>query len=101
LPDNYACPLPSVTIFGFDSDPDFRQRTGARVHEGVEMAQAELRVRAAALGISPEAYRATLQKRFRRCLEQLHDEHAASNAVDQRPGSTFNHVTIFPAVART
>ncbi len=78
LPDNYARPLPSVMLFGFDSDPDFRQRTGERVHAGVEMAQAELRARAAALGLSPQAYRAALRKQFRKRLEQLHGAHAAA-----------------------
>ena len=80
LPDNYARPLPSVMIFGFDSDPDFRRRTGERVHEGVEMAQAELRAEAAEQGVSTDAYRARLQKRFRRRLEQLQEVHPASNA---------------------
>jgi hypothetical protein len=79
LPDNYSRPLPSVTLFGFDGDPDFRRRTGERVHEGLEMAQAELRARAAALDLSPEAYRASLRKQFRKRLQQLHGSHAAAS----------------------
>jgi hypothetical protein len=83
LPDNYSRPLPAVMLFGFASDPDFRQRAGERVHQGVELAQAELRMRAGALGLTPEHYRAALQKQFRKRLEQMHHEHAApSNGVE-------------------
>ncbi len=77
LPDNYRRPLPAVMLFGFASDPDFRHRAGERVHEGVELAQAELRMRAGALGISPEDYRAALRKQFRKRLEQMRQAHAA------------------------
>lgn len=83
LPDNYTRPLPAMMLFGFGSDPYFRQRAGERVHVGVVSAQAELRVRADALGISPEDYRAALQKQFRKRLEQMHQAHtAATNGVE-------------------
>ena len=63
LPDNYATPLPSLFVFGFEYDGAFVQATGGR-WKGLDLAEAQVAAQAAAEGISVTRYRAILQHRY-------------------------------------
>lgn len=68
LPDNYALPAPSVTVFGFGYDELLLKASGGRPWAGLVTAEAALVHSSAAEGLSPGAYRRRLQQRFRRIL---------------------------------
>ena len=68
LPDNYALPLPSVSLAGFEFDADFEHKAGVRVFQEAQLAEQILRDRAAAANVEVPVYRRGLQKRYRRLL---------------------------------
>jgi hypothetical protein len=65
LPDNYAVPLPAVSVFGFEYDAGFMRRAGDRMYQEAEMGYQEMRQRAVAAHVAPAVYRRELQKRYR------------------------------------
>ncbi len=71
LPDNYAAALPSLWAYGFDYDPDFTSKAGARMRVGIESAEALLARRAAAAGSSAAEYKKGLRQRYRQMLSQV------------------------------
>lgn len=64
LPDNYAIPLPAVSVFGFEYDPVFVHQAGVRLCQGVRLAEQVLSDRAAAAHLPLPAYRNALQKKY-------------------------------------
>ena len=80
LPDNYATPLPAVSQFGFESDANFAHQGGARLYQGVQLAEQVLRDRAAASHMSVPNYRKALQKRYG---SQLATVRSDANEMDQ------------------
>ena len=64
LPDNYAIPLPSLYVFGFDYDSVFLQAAGAR-WKGLDLALDRIERQAAAEGMPPARYRAILRHRYK------------------------------------
>ena len=71
MPDNYAQPLPSLAMFGFEYDPSFLHWAGSRLYAGVEMAEDSLQAGAARSGRSPNALRRLLQKQYRERLAEV------------------------------
>lgn len=65
LPDNYALPLPSVALFGFEYDADFARRAGPRMFREAQLADQQLRDRALAAHVGLAEYRKQLQKMYR------------------------------------
>jgi len=65
LPDNYAVPLPAVSVFGFEYDAGFARRAGDRMYREAELGDEEMRERAAAAHVEPAVYRRRLQNRYR------------------------------------
>jgi N-acetylmuramoyl-L-alanine amidase len=80
LSDNYALPPPSIYAFGFDYDPTFEQATGARVWQGLALAENQMQAQAAARGFPVSRYRAILQKKYKEVLAVLK---AAATANDK------------------
>jgi hypothetical protein len=76
LPDNYALPLPAVSLFGFEYDSDFEHRAGARLFQEAQLGDQVLRDRAAAAHVQVPAYRKALQKKYQRQLEAIRSEDA-------------------------
>jgi hypothetical protein len=62
LPDNYARPLPSMTVCGFEYDATFMEWAGTRLYAGVELAEYELARDAAASGVTVGELRKRLRK---------------------------------------
>ena len=77
LPDNYATPPPSIYTFGFKYDTAFVQATGARVWQGLAVAEDQIRSQAAARKMALPQYRALLQKQYKDVMATLK---AASSA---------------------
>jgi len=75
LPDNYAQPIPALSIFGFESDATFLRVSGSRLYAGVELAEERLRERAAEQGVPLAAYRGSLQRLYR---ERFHRPNATA-----------------------
>lgn len=67
LPDNYSAAPPSLTAFGFDYDSVFLEVAGTR-WRGLDLADDQLAVRAAAEGITVARYRMPLKHRYREIL---------------------------------
>ncbi len=65
LPDNYAVPLPAVSLFGFEYDSNFARQAGVRMYREAELAEQGVRDRAAAAHMQLSVYRRTLQRRYR------------------------------------
>ena len=65
LPDNYAVPLPAIALFGFHYDEHFAGLAASSLYPGVERGEHSLRDTAARLHMSPEAFRQTLQTKYR------------------------------------
>ena len=78
LPDNYTRPLPALWMCGFESDGVFLRFAGARLAEGVRLAEEKVNQGAAAAGLSEAQYRRGLQKRFRERLAEARHPGAAS-----------------------
>lgn len=74
LPDNYALPLPAVSLFGFESDASFAREAGARLYREAELAEQVLRDRAAAAHLQVSVYRKALQTRYRSHLSTVRDD---------------------------
>jgi N-acetylmuramoyl-L-alanine amidase len=71
LPDNYARPLPSLTVFGFQYDATFVHWAGTRLYSGVELAEQELDRDAAASGMTTAHLQKMLRKRYRARLAEV------------------------------
>jgi hypothetical protein len=65
LPENYEQPLPSLYLLGFDYDPVYIGATGPGIRKGLDMAEEQLRDRAAARRMAVGEYRTLLQQRYR------------------------------------
>jgi N-acetyl-anhydromuramyl-L-alanine amidase AmpD len=64
LPDNYALPVASMTMFGFYYDRVFLQVTGRR-WPGLDLAELQVARQAAMDGLDDKRYRAILQHRYK------------------------------------
>jgi hypothetical protein len=71
LPDNYARPLPSLTVFGFQYDATFVHWAGTRLYAGVELAEQELNRDAAASRMTAGQLQKILRKRYRARLAEV------------------------------
>jgi hypothetical protein len=74
LPDNYALPLPAVSVFGFEYDANFRRRAGARMYREAQFAEQIFRERAGAAHMGVPAWRKALHQRYRSQLAAVRDE---------------------------
>jgi hypothetical protein len=74
LPDNYALPLPAVSVFGFEYDANFRRRAGARMYQEAQFAEQIFRERAGAAHMGVPAWRKVLQKRYRSQLAAVRNQ---------------------------
>jgi len=64
LRDNYALPLPAISLFGFEYDATFARQAGIRLLQEAQLAEQVLRDRAGAAHPPIPLYRMTLQKRY-------------------------------------
>jgi hypothetical protein len=80
LPDNYALPLPSVSLFGFDYDSNFALEAGMSLDQEARLAETVLRERATAAHLQVSVYRKALQDRYLRLLATARGE---ANRMDQ------------------
>ena len=78
LPDNYALPLPAVSLFGFEYDADFGRRAGMRVYQEAQLSSQIFRDRATAAHMPVPAYRRALQRRYRSQLVAVRDDSGAA-----------------------
>ena len=78
LPDNYAIPLASLYVFGFDYDGSFLRATGAR-WRGLDLAELRVARQAAAEGMETRRYRAVLQHRYKDIQSALKEKSAEAN----------------------
>lgn len=65
LPDNYARPLPAVSLFGFGYDSGFARQGGARLFEEARLGDRIIHNGAAVAGMPIAAYRKLLQRGYR------------------------------------
>jgi hypothetical protein len=79
LPDLYAQPPPSVTLFGFDYDQNFA-RTVGELWPGLVAAQNSIAAEARARAISIDALRRERQAVYDRWLKQIQDERLAQSS---------------------
>jgi N-acetylmuramoyl-L-alanine amidase-like protein len=70
LPDNYAIPLPSVYVFGFDYDSTFLESAGGE-WKGLQLAVNQVERQSAAAGLSPSRYQAILRHRYKDIAAEL------------------------------
>jgi len=68
LNDNYAAPVASIYIFGFDYNAMFVHVTGWRLWQGLELAEDQLRAQAAAQGVTLGQYRRLLREQYRQIV---------------------------------
>jgi hypothetical protein len=68
LEDNYAQPIPSLFLFGYNYDPTFVESTGARLWKGLLLAEERLVEEATVDGRTVAEYKKVLQKRYREKL---------------------------------
>jgi hypothetical protein len=73
LPDNYAVPLPSLYVFGFESDVAF-VRAASGDWEGLKLAEAQVAQLAVAEEIALARYRARLQGRYQAIVAVLQEQ---------------------------
>jgi len=64
LPDNYAVPLPAISLFGFQYDSNFVSKAGLRLSQEAQLAEEILRDDAGAAHLPVPVYRKALQKRY-------------------------------------
>ena len=64
LPDNYALPLPAISLFGFQYDLNFERKAGLRLSQEAQLAEQVLRDNAGAAHLPVPVYRTVLQKRY-------------------------------------
>jgi hypothetical protein len=67
LPDNYARPLASMTVFGFGYDHDFLS-AGAAAWTGLALSEQHVRQQAAASATAVSLYRGQLNERYRNAI---------------------------------
>jgi N-acetylmuramoyl-L-alanine amidase len=77
LPDNYQLPPPSIYIFGFSYDTAFVHATGARLWEGLSIAEDRLRSQAIARRMPESQYRSLLEKNYKDVMATLKAASAA------------------------
>jgi hypothetical protein len=68
LSDNYSLPLASLSSFGFHYDASLVRLSGNRPWRGLQAAEQMVKEQASARGLSVEAYRSVLQRRYRERL---------------------------------
>lgn len=73
LPNNYAIPLASLYVFGFDYDNVFLRVTGTR-WPGLDIAEMRVAREAAFEGLEPKRYRAILQHRYKDIASALKEK---------------------------
>ncbi len=73
LPDNYAIPLASLYVFGFDYDRVFLRVTGVR-WRGLDLAELWVARQAAAEGVETGKYRSVLRRRYKDIEVALKEE---------------------------
>jgi hypothetical protein len=71
LSDNYNAPPPSIYAFGFDYDPTYVHATGARIWQGLALAEDQMRAQAAAQGLPVSQFRSILQKKYKEVMATL------------------------------
>lgn len=76
LPDNYALPLPAVSLSGFGYDSNFARRAGVRLYQEAQLAEQVLRERAADAHLKVPTYRKALQEKYQRQLTAVRDNDA-------------------------
>jgi hypothetical protein len=72
LPDNYAIPLPSVRVFGFEYDATFLRAVGTPWN-GLEQAEERVRQGATSEHASVAKYRSALQRRYKNILAEIRE----------------------------
>ena len=82
LPDLYAQPPPSVTLFGFNYDQNFARAVG-ELWPGLVAAQNSVAAEAGARAISIEALRQERQAIYDRWLRQVQDARVAQSSVNK------------------
>jgi hypothetical protein len=71
IPDNYALPIPSLFVFGFDFDSRFIMYSGARMWNGIQVSEKRLRQEADLQHISVEQHKDVLRTRYWASIETL------------------------------
>jgi hypothetical protein len=71
LPDNYAQPLPALSLFGFGYDNVYVQSTGGRMLFALALSDELVRGSALAAGTTASAHRAALLKNYRQIISTL------------------------------
>lgn len=71
LPDNYAIPLPSISLFGFQYDNFYVGLSEASLWKGLLLANEEMRLAATGRNVRLPAYRAMLNHRYAELNELL------------------------------
>jgi len=71
IPDNYALPIPSLFVFGFDFDSRFIMYSGARMWNGIRLSEKRLRQEADLQRISVEQHKDVLRKQYWASIETL------------------------------
>jgi len=71
LTDNYTAPPAAIFAFGFDYDPTFVHATGARIWQGLSLAEDQIRSQAAAQGLPVPEYRSILRKKYKEIIATL------------------------------
>ena len=77
LPDNYAQPPPAMELFGFKYDTAFVKATGARLWQGLALAEDQVRSQSAARKLEVAQYRSILQKKYKDVMVTLKEASAA------------------------
>jgi hypothetical protein len=71
LPDNYALPIPSLTVFGFDFDSRFLMYSGTRLWKGMRLSEKSFRQDAKDQHLSIEQHKINLRKKYWTSIETL------------------------------
>lgn len=71
VPDNYALPIPSLFVFGFDFDSRFLMYSGNRLWKGMRISEQRLRRDAELKHRSVEEHKEILRQQYRVSIESL------------------------------
>ncbi len=71
VPDNYALPIPSLYVFGFDFDSKFLMYSGNRLWIGMRLSEKRLRQDAESKHLSVEAHKENLRKQYWASMDSL------------------------------
>lgn len=71
LPDNYALPIPSLIVFGFDFDSRFLMHSGTRLWKGMRLSEKRFRQDADVQHLTVEQHKENLRKKYWASLETL------------------------------